>query len=155
MTQCAKCGIDLIVGTNWRPSVAKAKHKRCSPCISKERKVYYQHNKEHIKKKRMQHYNSNIALGMYQRIKNKSKALGIEFNLEESDIIIPSRCPYLDEPLISGVWSQFNPSLDRIDNSKGYIKGNIRVISRLANTMKSCATKKQLIQFACVIIDEA
>ena len=31
-------------------------------------------------------------------------------------------------------------SLDRVDNDKGYVKGNIRVISRKANLLKSSLT---------------
>jgi hypothetical protein len=31
-------------------------------------------------------------------------------------------------------------SLDRVDNTKGYIPGNVRVISRKANLMKSSLT---------------
>lgn len=43
--------------------------------------------------------------------------------------------------------SPFNASLDRIDSSKGYIKGNVRFISVMANYAKNTFTDDQLIEF--------
>ena len=34
--------------------------------------------------------------------------------------------------------------IDRIDSSKGYVKGNVRVISKRANTLKNNATIEEL-----------
>jgi len=41
-----------------------------------------------------------------------------------------------------------SPTLDRIDPNKGYVKGNIQVLSHLANMMKSNATAEELHLFA-------
>ena len=41
-----------------------------------------------------------------------------------------------------------SPSLDRIDPTKGYVKGNVMMMSALANRMKQDATLKQLNQFS-------
>jgi hypothetical protein len=88
---------------------------------------------------------------IWYRSKQTAKARGFEFNLDIEDIIIPDKCPLLEIDLSFGVENKHLPnyySIDRIDNSKGYIKGNVQIISRLANTMKNNATKEQLITFS-------
>ena len=70
------------------------------------------------------------------------------------DIIIPKICPILEVPIILGSKGnyEYTPSLDRIDNSKGYIKGNIQVISKKANSMKNSATLEELQKFCTNIL---
>ena len=80
----------------------------------------------------------------------RAKRNGIEFNIEKSDIVIPEFCPYLGVKIKGVLEKDFkrSPSLDRIDPEKGYIKGNVQVISNRANTMKSNASVEELILFA-------
>ena len=88
----------------------------------------------------------NFARAMYTAAKNRAARRGIEFNLDLEDIIIPEKCPILQCPFEYGTSKNYaySPSLDRIDNSKGYIKGNVWVISSKANSMKNSATWKEL-----------
>jgi hypothetical protein len=93
---------------------------------------------------------------MHNRAKQRALSTGMEFNIEVEDIVIPAVCPILGIPMKINSHSygrgygpnNFSPSLDRIDNTKGYIKGNIQIISQLANKMKSDATIEQLQSFA-------
>ena len=47
-----------------------------------------------------------------------------------------------------------SPSLDRIDSTKGYIPGNVMMMSVLANTMKNNATPEQLVKFSKYMLSE-
>lgn len=92
---------------------------------------------------------------MFFKAKQRAKKKNIEFSITIDDIVVPEKCPYLGTLLEwkLGVRAKKNsPSLDRIDNSKGYTKDNIEVISWQANTMKSNATREELKQFAEVIL---
>lgn len=85
-------------------------------------------------------------------LKSGALARGIEFTISVEDIPEPYKlCPILKCPMI--VNTKYAPSIDRIDNQKGYIPGNIQVISRFANAMKNCATKDELILFSKFWLD--
>ncbi len=88
---------------------------------------------------------------VWYRSKENAKIRNKEFNIEVEDVIIPEFCPYFGFRLETNIKHFNNPNyytIDRIDSSKGYIKGNVQVISRLANTMKNSATEDELIKFA-------
>ena len=74
---------------------------------------------------------------MWSRAKYRAKQKGLDFNITKEDIVIPDTCPLLGIPMES-------PSLDRIDSTKGYTKGNVWVISNRANTLKNDATLSEL-----------
>jgi hypothetical protein len=82
--------------------------------------------------------------------RSRAQRLGLEFNLKESDLSIPERCPILDIPLYftEGVQTKNTPSIDRLDNTKGYTKDNIWIISLQANRMKTDAGRDELLKFA-------
>lgn len=80
--------------------------------------------------------------GLLRQAKSRAKENGLEFNLTEEDIIIPSLCPILQAPMERN--TPYAPSVDKVNPTKGYTKDNIQIISKKANTMKSNATKEEL-----------
>lgn len=77
---------------------------------------------------------------MYERAKSRARRYGVPFDIDPEDIEVPSLCPALSIPLVrSDDITDNTPSLDRINPSKGYVRGNIAVISNKANRIKSNA----------------
>lgn len=83
---------------------------------------------------------------LYRSARKRALQKGLEFNIELRDIHIPKKCPILKVPLICS--TRYSPSIDRIYPDKGYVKGNIAIISVLANSMKANATPQELLIFA-------
>lgn len=83
---------------------------------------------------------------IYKAAKARAKMSGIEFTISKEDIVIPEVCPLLKTPinLTRTVISDDSPSLDRIDNALGYVKGNVWVISNRANRIKGNSTWQEL-----------
>jgi len=83
---------------------------------------------------------------MYLMAKTRAKKKGIPFTIEVSDVVIPKLCPMLNIPLFqaNGVLHDNSPTLDRREGSKGYVKGNIRVISYKANRAKNNLTLDEM-----------
>lgn len=97
-------------------------------------------------------WSSPAAKNLWHGAKYRSKQTGLAFDLRPEDIVIPRICPVLGIPIrVSSIphkQCDGSPSLDRREPSKGYVKGNVIVISWLANRLKSNATPTQLLLVA-------
>lgn len=84
---------------------------------------------------------------LWKSAKHTASRRSWEFNIKVSDIQIPNICPLLEIPLRVGEsgWATDNSaSVDRINPNKGYVVGNVWVISKRANAIKNDATAKEL-----------
>lgn len=99
---------------------------------------------------------------LYDRLRLKSnhphyRSKGKIFNLKPEDIIINEYCPFLGTKIDYKSYddNKFRcdtQSTDRFNNHIGYVKGNVWVISRLANTIKNDSTIEELKTFCKNII---
>lgn len=85
---------------------------------------------------------------LLKKAKERAKTYGREFALSLEDIVVPKHCPLLGIPLKVGNRRVKNnsPTIDRKNSAKGYVRGNVWVISWRANRIKSDATLRELQQ---------
>jgi len=105
-------------------------------------KEYYLNNSDYYKLYRL----DNPIITMLTAAKLRAKKKGLKFDITRDDIVISDLCPVLGIPMFPGEGKicYNSPSLDRKDNSKGYIKGNVHVISMRANILKRDGTIEEL-----------
>ncbi len=119
-----------------RPESDFSKHKdcvggfdtsRCKPC----------------KKARADWAKVPLEKRIYNRAKSRAKKIGREFSIELEDITIPDKCPVFGHSFVYGD-PDWTYSIDRVDNDKGYVKGNVEIVSNKANRIKNSATEEEL-----------
>ena len=158
MSACGVCGADDRYPGNGN----------CKPCLKARMRVYHvtkegkavskkyagsDKGREARSRGAKKHYRENLDKHWLWRLKGRASRAGLPFDIELSDLVIPEVCPILLMPLQRGAGrpGPCSPSIDKIIPSLGYVKGNVRVISQLANTMKQNATPEQLMTFAANI----
>ncbi len=80
---------------------------------------------------------------MMAQVKSRCKRKNVFFDLVPEDVEIPTHCPVFGIPLDKRD-PDHHPSLDRFDNTKGYTKDNVNVISFRANHLKNDATIEEI-----------
>lgn len=84
-------------------------------------------------------FENEMQRWLYGGAKVRANKYQVPFNITPLDIIIPTHCPILGIKLYSykGKGPHDNsPSLDRCIPERGYVIGNINIISHKANTIK-------------------
>ena len=134
MNTCRYCGAELTA-ENWFPSFQKKNHKCCKTCQVARTEANRKKDKQ-----------SNPAKHILRNAKKRALRDGLPFDLTEDDIVIPDRCPVLGIPLVfnEGNFKDASPSLAQFIPEKGYVRGNVAVISHKANVMKSSATIQEV-----------
>lgn len=95
---------------------------------------------------------------MWSSAQRRAMERGIPFAITREDIraVWTDTCPVFGYELRTnqagtGAHARESYSLDRKDNSKGYVPGNLQILSQRANAMKNDASPEELLQFAAWI----
>ena len=108
-----------------------------------------EYQREHKQRIRVNYEANKLANPIKELIrgaKSRAKKKGIPFNITQDDLFVPTHCPVLGIPLITtfGESTDNTPSIDRIIPALGYVKGNVIIVSKLANRIKTNATPDQI-----------
>ena len=128
-----------------RTSAAVQRYKQRNPeKVKRWQREWWEAHPNYNRAQLMQRAKAQPEKYLFWQAKRRAKLRGVEFTLALEDIVIPRVCPVLGIPIAigSGQRGRANgsPSLDRFDNAKGYVPGNVRVISMRANWLKSNGT---------------
>jgi hypothetical protein len=91
----------------------------------------------------------------YKLISYAKNRRGEEVSITEEDITVPERCPILGRKFEEK--GEYAPSIDRSDPTKGYVKGNVRVVSVRGNRLKNNGTHREfkyLVEYMKTLEDE-
>lgn len=92
----------------------------------------------------------NPAAVLYRGVKARANTRGIEFTITQSDVVIPESCPCCSRSIrpATGEFKKGarpdSPSVDRLDNDRGYVPGNVAVICWRCNELKRDASIEEL-----------
>lgn len=161
---CSKCGRELPLSAFNRGNSLYGRRSYCRECehsiqnspeyVARRRRntLKRREDPEYVLKSNRtdtdRRHNNDVSLKLclLRSAKQRAKTKGLDFNIDITDINLPDKCPLLDIPLGSFYREATGNSysIDRIDSSKGYIKGNVWIISKKANTLKGNATLEEL-----------
>lgn len=153
--ECLNCGLVwTVINQNVLSDRVVYFCKDCMPILSQWRRKQIIMDKIpgkrelYLKQRRLEHIR-RFEKSMLNAAKIRAERDGLDFSITLEDIVIPEMCPILEVPLIKGTKGnyEYSPSLDRIDNLKGYTPDNIQIISKKANSMKNSATLEELQTF--------
>ncbi len=161
--KCTICGVKLTSeNTTWYRQ--KNYIYKCNECMRQEKAIdaneWRKNNpdragkgsekyRRNLKKKNPKRYTAQQMRGS---AKKRANALDLDYDLDSKylESIMPDVCPSLGLEIKygGGEKTKNSASLDRIVPEKGYVKGNVMIVSQLANLMKNEANSEEMLNFS-------
>lgn len=143
-----------------RPRYKSGRGSRRPYCAKCTREVSLAFSKKHratlLANARDRRHGDPVSYLLYSA-RRRAEASGLSFDLCREELSLPSRCPVLGIPIavVGSTRTPNSPSLDRIDPKRGYVRGNVKVVSWRANEVKRNSTVEELEAVARYIRREA
>lgn len=153
---CGTCFTEKAATEFWRQ---KTNHDglfgECKACGRRRNQQWHREHPEEARARNMAATRAkrqrHPMAGILASAKHRAAAAGMEFSITLADVPVPERCPVLGIALKSQMGTGWrkgqkdaSPSIDRIDNGRGYTPDNVIVVSLRANRIKSDSTPEEL-----------
>jgi len=127
------CSCKKIVSLDWH-DVLRGRRTSCGRCN------WYEDITEH----------------QWYKIERSAQNRNLEFNITKEyvwDLYIKQdrKCIFTNLPIKFDSGSKSTASVDRKDNSKGYIEGNIQIVHKCLNIMRG-STEDELFRYLCILV---
>jgi hypothetical protein len=143
---CTKCNEELPDESFY--FIRGRREACCKSCKGKGVRASIKRHPEANRLRMEKWRNANPKKRLLTAARARAKKAGLLFNIGPEDIELPKVCPILgiDISYENNKRGCVNnaPSIDRFDNTKGYEKGNVAVVSWRANNLKRDATLEEL-----------
>jgi hypothetical protein len=145
---CSRCGVEKPyvqfspkTSGGWQ-SITGRRASACKLCVSLDARY-----------RRAPKLGTVDPAELLRSARKRARKKGLDLSITLDDILIPTHCPVLGIPLVPsppGIRSACDnsPTIDRIDSTKGYVSGNVIIVSWKANRIKTNATPDELIKVA-------
>ena len=153
MKTCSKCGAEKPATREFfspQPKGRDSLHSYCKKCCAALATAKYRADVPAGRKRNRDDRRSHPERWLKYGAKQRAKRRGVPYALNDIDIVIPERCPVLGIKLITrggegaSGGRRNSATLDCVIPEKGYVPGNVRVISHRANMIKTNATESEL-----------
>lgn len=138
MKICSTCGESKELSEFHRKR--KGLSARCKICAAKVRRAARSIYGDSIRKASLKYGEENPERILLANAKARAKKGGYPFDLVIEDITIPEYCPVFPWIKLKRRDGDNAPSIDKIEPSLGYVRGNICIMSRRANILKRDST---------------
>ena len=157
---CTTCKCELNIN-NTKPYRIKNYIYKCDECVREEKKLQARNidkkkstsrSKKHLDNLKKDNPVRYTCRQMYSSAKKRAKVYSLPFDIDTDylESISTKYCPVLRIEIKygGGNSTKNSASLDKIIPELGYTKGNVQIVSNLANMMKSNANEDELIMFS-------
>lgn len=149
MKTCSKCHLKLPL-ENFKLRKSGYRDSWCHRCTYRSRKRWAKAYRARKKHERTAAYaqwrRSNYEVYTLNILRKRARDKNISFNLTKEDLKMPIKCPVLGIPIYNATKkaTDNSPSVDRVIPRRGYVKGNVCIISHRANMLKNNASLSEL-----------